>query len=287
MDWLRDLLAHLRLGPDGSFFRDLVATGIVLLLALLVRRVAIRAVARAEVPLEQRRRWLSQIRSASIIVFLFFAVVIWATELRTVALSLVAFAAAVVLALKELILCLSGAFLRGVARPFKVGDRIEVGAVRGDVIDIGVLTTTIQEIGPGATIHQHTGRAVVLPNSLWVSSPVANLSHFDEFGFHVLTLPCEQGADLPAIEAALLAAAAAECAPYLEEARRYLGAMERRRGIDAPSADPRIWLRVASPTQVELLLRFPAPIRQVGKIEQGILRRFLAAAPALRAPKAT
>lgn len=283
MDWLSDLLDLARRSSNASFLRDAFATLALVVMVLLARSFAIRAVARTDVPPEQRRRWLGQIRSVVIIVFLFGIVVIWASELRTVALSLVAFAAAVVLAIKELLLCLSGSFLRGVSRSFKLGDRIEVGAVRGDVIDIGVLTTTIQEIGPGATIHQHTGRAVVLPNSVWLSSPVTNVSHLDEYGFHVLTVPVEDGADVQAVEEALLEAARAECAEFLDAVRRYLDRMERHRGIDTPSPDPRVWLRIASTTQIELLLRFPAPIRRVGLVEQGILRRFLAAAAPRRA----
>jgi small-conductance mechanosensitive channel len=281
MEWLREVFSGIKIGSLDSLLHDALATLILGLLVLVVRRIAGRAISGSKLPLEMRRRLDSQARAVALLVFLALGVVIWAAELRTVALSLVAFAAAVVLALKEVIMCLSGAFVRGVSRHFKLGDRIEVGAVRGDVIDIGMLTTTIQEIGPGATIHQHTGRAVVLPNSIWLASPVANFSHLDEYCFHVVTIPCEQSADLAAIEAAMLSAAAEVCSEYLEEARSYLERMERRRSIDAPSADPRVWLRISSPKDVELLLRFPAPIRLVGKTEQKILRRFLAIAPPL------
>ena len=69
---------------------------------------------------------------------------------------------AIVLATKEIIMCLSGAIYRASSGTFKVGDRVEIGAFRGDVIDQTLLATTILEIGPGQAIHQHSGRTVTL-----------------------------------------------------------------------------------------------------------------------------
>lgn len=248
--------------------------------------MAHRALVRTGAPVETRRRWLVQLRNGALLLFFCGVIVIWADELRTVALSLVAFTAAVVLATKELIMCLSGAILRGASRGFTLGDRIEVGAMRGDVIDMGILTTTLLDVGPGAAIHQHTGRAIVLPNSIWLSAPVVNVSFTDEYVLHVVTVPVQVGADLEAIEAALLVAARGECAPFFDDAKRYLERLGDRRGIDTPSVEPRVWIRLASPTQIELLLRFPAPARLLGRVEQGILRRYLRGQSAAREPVA-
>ncbi|WP_146429413.1 mechanosensitive ion channel domain-containing protein [Blastopirellula retiformator] len=76
--------------------------------------------------------------------------------------SILAFAVAVVIALKELIQCISGSIMKAVGRPFKLGDRIEFHNIRGDVIDHNVLTTTILELGPDQMTQQLTGRAIVL-----------------------------------------------------------------------------------------------------------------------------
>jgi hypothetical protein len=45
--------------------------------------------------------------------------------------------------------------------------------------------------------------------------------------------------------------------------------------IHSPSAEPRVYLRVADPHCVEMLLRFPSPVRRQGRVEQEILRHFL------------
>ncbi|MEZ4453769.1 MAG: mechanosensitive ion channel family protein [Nannocystaceae bacterium] len=273
MDWY-DTLRELR---HSEFWQPIVSSIVLATLLLLLRRVAHQGLARTGAPVETRRRWLIQLRTGAALIFCCGLVVIWADELRTVALSLVAFAAAIALAVKELLMCISGAILRGVSRGFTLGDRIEVGNFRGDVIDMGVMTTTLLDVGPGAAIHQHTGRAIVLPNSIWLSAPVVNVSFTDEFVLHVLAVPCSATEDVEAIEDALLEAAREECASYFDEAKRYLERLGLRRGIDTPSVEPRVWIKLASPAQIELLLRFPAPARLIGRVEQGILRRYLRA----------
>lgn len=271
MDWL-DTLRELR---HSELWQPIVSSIVLALILLLIRRMAHRALVRTGAPAETRLRWLIQLRNGALLAFFCGVIVIWADELRTVALSLVAFTAAMVLATKELIMCISGAVLRGASRGFTLGDRIEVAGVRGDVIDMGLMTTTLLDVGPGAAIHQHTGRAIVLPNSILLNSPVINVSFTDEYVLHVLTVPVVVSADLEAIEGALLEAAHRECAPFFDEAKRYLERLGTRRGIDTPSVEPRVWIRLVSPTQLELLLRFPAPARLLGRVEQGILRRYL------------
>ena len=52
-----------------------------------------------------------------------------------------------------------------VARPFKAGDRIQVGDSVGDVLDIGSFSTTIMEIREWVDADQYTGRILTIPNS--------------------------------------------------------------------------------------------------------------------------
>jgi small-conductance mechanosensitive channel len=62
-----------------------------------------------------------------------------------------------------------------VARPFEVGDRVEVGDARGDVISVGFLVTTLWEIdGPLVATNQPSGRVVTVPNALVLSAEVTN-----------------------------------------------------------------------------------------------------------------
>ena len=71
------------------------------------------------------------LKTGLLLLLLFGAIAIWAQELRTLALSFVAIAAAIVVATKELLMCLSGTLLRSSSRNVSLGDRVEIAGVRG------------------------------------------------------------------------------------------------------------------------------------------------------------
>ncbi len=272
MSSVAELLRNL--GGQGAF-RDAVATVLALLSILLLRSAVARAVERSDLPAARRRQMLVQTRNGAIVLFIAATAVIWAQELQTVALSLAALGVAFVVATKELIMCLSGALVRLSSNGFSLGDRIEVNGMRGDVIDIGALTTTIFEVGPGPAIHKATGRTIVLPNSIFLTSPVTNETFTDDFVLHATTVPLRRDADWRMHEACLLEAAHAECAAFMEEARANMERLGRKHGLDAPSVEPRVWIRLLDPDKLELVVRFPSPTRVRGQVEQAVLRRYL------------
>lgn len=224
---------------------------------------------------EVRRRWLVMSRNLIVLVGLMMLVVIWAEQLRTLALSVVAFAAAIILSAKELLMCLTGGILRSSTAMFGIGDRIEVKKLRGDVIDVTLLTTTVLEIGPDQLSHQHTGRVVVLPNSVFLSEPVVNETYTEDYVLHTTVLPLASSDDWARMERHLLQAANEICGDFVDHAHRHISRMGRRLGIDVPSVHPRINLLFPKPGEINLLLRFAVPARAKGRTEQAILRRYL------------
>ena len=59
-------------------------------------------------------------------------------------------------------------------RPFEVGDRVAIGQVAGDVVDIGLFQFAILEIGNWVDADQSTGRVIQVPNARLFSTPLAN-----------------------------------------------------------------------------------------------------------------
>ena len=251
--------------------QSLLSTALFLSVALLLHAGVTRYI-RTHIPAQDmRRRWLVQSRNALALLILLGIVVIWAAELRALALSVVALAVAFVVATKELILCLSGSLLKAASRSFELGDRIQIKDFRGDVIDQNLLSTTILEVGPGKLTHARTGRMAVIPNSLFVSEPVINESYTDDFILHVFTVPFKRDDDWQGAREELLASAQHHCAPYLEDVRRHMERLGERRGLDIPSVDPRVTLQMPAAGEVHLVIRVPAKSGERGFIEQAIL----------------
>jgi small-conductance mechanosensitive channel len=101
---------------------------------------------RTEMPPHDQRRLLVSSRNVFLFLLLVGLALIWAPQLRTLALSLTAVAVAIVVATKELILCLSGAVLRATARAFDVGDWIEVEDKISIVERVGLRSSSFRDV---------------------------------------------------------------------------------------------------------------------------------------------
>ncbi|MEX0885535.1 MAG: mechanosensitive ion channel family protein [Phycisphaeraceae bacterium] len=272
-DWLRALPAS-----------PVVSTVILIAAILIARGLLGRLIKQRVTATDLRRRWLVQTRNALLLVLLLGLVVIWATELQTLALSLVAIVVAFVIATKELILCLSGSVLKTGAGSFNVGDRIQVKDFRGDVIDQNLLATTIMEVGPGKLTHQRTGRVTVIPNSVFLAEPVTNESYTHDYVLHVFTIPFKRDDDWQAAREAFLASAMRRCQPYLEDVRRHMQRLSDRQGLDTPSVDPRVTIQIPAAGEVHLVVRLPVRARERSYIEQAILAECFASTDYAKPP---
>lgn len=260
---------------EQAWVRSGIATAAVLVIVLLIRQVVERSLRATPLPVEQRRRWTLVLRNFCIAAFVVGVGIIWEEQIRTLALSVLAVAAAFVLATKELISCAVGAILRTTTGKVSLGDRIEIKGMRGDVIDLGVLTTTIAEIGPGPSVHQSTGRIIVIPNSAFLTDAVFNDSFSDGYVFHSVAVRVGADEDWKRAEERLLEAARTEFEVYSERARKAILRASEGHNVEAPTIEPRTWIRLVDDDKKDIIVRFVTPTRARGRIEQAILRTYL------------
>lgn len=257
----------------------LMATGALVILAFALRAAIGRIFQHQVHQVDLRRRWLVSVRNALVLAVIFGLGVIWIDELRNVGVALLGVGVAFVIAIKEFLLCINGSFLRAVTNAYSVGDRIEIGGHRGDVIDLNLFATTLLEVGPGKTFHLRTGRTVVVPNSVLLSGAIVNESHMRRFVLHVFSVPLRFEDDWEHAEKVLLEAAREETASYRAEANEHMKRLESLHSLDGLPVEPRVSLQVPAAGKLNVLVRVPAPVGRQGSIEQAILRRFLAARP--------
>ncbi len=206
-----------------------LASATLLAALFVIRFLAGRALKRGEFPPLVVRRWTASLRNVLILVAIIGLVMIWAPQLRTFALSLTAFAVASVIAMKELIMCFSGSALRTLSRAYSVGDYIEIGGKRGEVMDFNLLVTRLREFEKQDGSFNRTGKEIILPHSLLLSSPVRVEGHAGARVQHVFSMTFEPDANLFAERAAIEAAA-------LEAyANTAAGQSKRQRGAPAAS----------------------------------------------------
>src|SRR5207248_4357860 len=203
--------------------------------------------------------------------------VVWRSLAGNVGVILGFAAAGIAFAMQEVIGAIAGWFNITSGRIYRIGDRIELGGVRGDVIDITLLRTKMLEIGSAEDDkswvkgRQHTGRIVAVSNKATFTNPVYNFSAVFEFIWEELTVPIAyrsdwHGAEQIIQEEALRASAS-------EGARGAISAMERRYPIPRAEVEPRVFVR-ATDNWMELSARFVVPVREARTAKDEITRRI-------------
>jgi len=117
----------------------------------------------------------------TMLTILAFSLFFWLEGVKSVAVVISIIGAGLVVALQEVILCFTGWLLIIFKRPFTVGDRVEIGAVKGDVIDVRMFQIALLEVGNWVGAEQSTGRVVHLPNSAVFKERVFNYTKGFEF----------------------------------------------------------------------------------------------------------
>ncbi|MCB9060965.1 MAG: mechanosensitive ion channel family protein [Halobacteriovoraceae bacterium] len=223
----------------------------------------------------QKRRLDVNIQTFITICMLVGTILIWAEELRTVALSIIAVAAAFVIATKELIQCFTGTIYKASQDPFSLGDRIEIDGIRGDVINRGLLSTKILEIGPGDKSHQYTGRSITLPNSIFLNKEIINESFLQNYVLHIFEVTVSLKDEWHEAEKILVEEAIKATQEYYPKASRTIESYLSKRHLEVPQLTPRVHLRPLDGDKVSLMIRISVPARTKGRIEQEIIRNYL------------
>lgn len=124
-------------------------------------------------------------------------------------------------ALRELIQSLFGWLVVTFGNLYKPGDRIKLGGVMGDVMDIGPLTTTVMECGDWVKSDLYNGRVVYLPNNIVLREQVQNYSVDFPFLWDEIVVPVRTDCDHRLARGILLDVGKREQADTMEAAQQY------------------------------------------------------------------
>tara|TARA_R110002049_G_scaffold7173_4_gene42578 strand:- start:7056 stop:7949 length:894 start_codon:yes stop_codon:yes gene_type:complete len=112
--------------------------------------------------------------------------------------------AGITFALQEVIASFAGWIAIMFGGFYKTGDRVQLGGIKGDVMDIGVLRTTIMETGEWVNGDLYNGRIVFIANSFVLKEPVFNYSGEFPFLWDEITIPIDYGSDYKLAEKIIL-----------------------------------------------------------------------------------
>lgn len=159
---------------SDSTTERLLFTLIALLLLILLRLIAAKLINRNIK--DNRRRYHARRVTTYVHTTVVILVIgpIWFKGIASIGTFLGLASAGLAVALHDAIANIAGFFFIEARKPFRVGDRIELDGVKGDVIDLRLFEFSIVEVGNWVDADQSTGRIVHLPNSMVMRSPLSN-----------------------------------------------------------------------------------------------------------------
>ena len=263
---------------------DVVVRGLLLRLGLLVAAIIAilaasdfwrRATFRYVQDLHRRHQFLLLRRivvAAVVSLFILFALV---TEVGSIATFAGFITAGLAVALQNVILSVAAYFFLIGKYGVRVGDRVQVSGVTGDVIDIGLVRLHLMEVGAGG---QSTGRVVVFSNA-FVFQPAS--SFFKQlpgsnFSWHQVKLTLAAGTDYKLAEQRLLKAVESVYAGYREIIDRQHRDMSDKLVVNVETPGPKSQLHLTA-DGLEIVIRFPAPLSQAAAIHDAIARAIVEA----------
>ncbi len=168
---------------------------------------------------------------------------------------------------------------------FNVGDRIVMGGVRGDVIALGFIQTTIMEMGqpppvqgapPAMWVHarQYTGRIVTISNANIFEEPVYNYTRDFPYIWEELILPISYKDDRDRVEQIMLDAARRHSLQLEHVNQEAIQEMERRYSAKVSELVPQVYFRLTD-NWVELTVRFLTTTHGVRDVKDKMSRDIM------------
>jgi small-conductance mechanosensitive channel len=249
----------------------MLVIGIVVTTAELWRRAVYRYVH------EPRRRYQLLLLRKFVVWFLIAVIIAFtfASRLGSVVTFAGLITAGVAVALQNVILSIVGYFFLIGKYGIRMGDRIQIGEVTGEVIDIGLVRMHLMELG--GRDYVPTGRVVAFSNSI-VFQPTAGLFKQipgTNFLWHEITLTLSPDTDYGSVKERLLKVAEAVLAEYRDDLERQYRAMQTTLfSASAGGFEPKAQLRF-TPSAVEVVIRYPVDRQQASEIDERVSRELV------------
>jgi small-conductance mechanosensitive channel len=182
--------------------------------------------------------------------------------------------AGIAFALQEVIASVAGWAAISVGNFFAPGDRVQLGGIKGDVIDIGILRTTVMEVGQWVDGDLYNGRIVRVANSFVFKEPVFNYSGDFPFLWDEIKLPVRYGSDWEYARNALENVVTEVCGDYAVQSLASWEKAVHKYRLEPAKIEPMVTL-VANDNWIEFTARYIVDYRRRRFVKDRLFTRML------------
>lgn len=257
-----------------SWVQKLFWAVVAIFVLLVIRWLVLRSITRYVHGNDSRYRSRKATNFAWVGVLVIVLAFIFSEDLGGIGVTLGVAGAGIAFALQEVIVSFAGwlALLGG--NFYRTGDRVQLGGIKGDVIDIGVLRTTVMEMGDWVNGDLYNGRIVRIANSFVFKEPVFNYSSDFPFLWDEITIPITYDSDLQAAEAVIQTVAEKHLAGYAAEAEKSWKTVVQKFLIEDASVQPMVSM-VGNDNWVEFTLRYVTEFKRRRKTKSDLFRDLI------------
>lgn len=201
------------------------------------------------------------------------------TELGSVATFAGLLTAGLAVALQNVILSVAGYFFLIGKYGIRVGDRVQIAGVTGEVVDIGIVRFHLLELGSGGEDAQPSGRVVAFSNSIVFQpgSTVFRQIPGTSFVWHEISLTFSPEGNYRMIQERVTNAVNAALKDHSDELERQMRHMEQTlNSISSIELRPRTRLHMTA-SGIEVTVRFPVGLQNAADIDDRVMREIYAA----------
>jgi small-conductance mechanosensitive channel len=249
-----------------------IALAVILVLSEIWRRITFRYVG------DPRRRRQFLVMRRVVIGFLIVIVLVlgFVSEFSSLATFAGFITAGIAVGLQAVLLSVAAYFFIIGRYGIRVGDRISIAGITGDVVDIGLVRLYLMELGGSGLDLYPTGRIVVFSNSVLfqTGTPLFKQIPGTEYSWHEVVVIIAPGGNHKAAQEKLVAAVNNVYSQYRGEIENQHAQIERRVDIQLQVPRPEARLQFAD-TGLELLVRYPVEIRKAPDIDEEMTRKVL------------
>lgn len=262
------------LGVTPEVFDSIVWTLAIILLYMVTRKILGIIISRSSP--EPTRRYVANKTVVYILSFIAILLIIrlWLGGISGLVTYLAIVSAGLAIAFRAPLVNLAGWLIIVLRRPLRVGDRIEINGIAGDVIDIRLFQFSVLEIGNWVDADQSTGRIIHIPN-MWVfDHALANYTLSFNFIWNEMATIVTFESDYRKAKQLLLEIAEEMNPLKSEKAERAVRKSSERYLIFYHNLNPIVWTRVVD-IGVELTIRHLCEPRKRRSTSSAIWERIL------------
>ena len=157
---------------------------------------------------------------------------------------------------------------------FRIGDRVRIGHVTGDVLDVSILRTTVMEIGEWVQADQYTGRLVTVANRVVFSDPVFNYTQHWPYLWDEITIPITYNSDWRRAGDLLLEHGREYTAHLQAQAEAQLRSLRDAYPVHEATVEPTLYL-VMTDNWIEMTLRYVVEAQARRQVKAQLHRELL------------